>query len=271
MKKATILALAIIFLSLSGKAQNPKQKNFYKVPAPVISNEFKISFKDIVSKMDYLKMAVVTQNLLDDSYIMYKQEESKFIFPFGEYQPKPKTVFIAPKKERKKTMKVDGDTRFLVDSFTIHLDGIYKLPVKGNSVRIEKFVIPAQKNSITARNFDIKLIKQKKTTKETYLLFECKYNGDKIAIIDPAKISVKVDGKNIEYANDDKRAKPRFLQKGESAKFKAVFHIPGKIADMQFATMFLIWNDSFMEIKPEKLHAVDINFVLDLGMTHAKN
>ena len=270
MKKSIFLIL-IAIISINIFAQNPRQRNYFKQPAPVISNEYKISFKDIVSKAEYLKMAITTQNLLEDCYLMYKQSETKFIFPFGEYPAKPRTVYIAPKEQRKKTLKVDGDTRFLVDSFTIHLDGVYKLPLKGNNIKIKDFELPASTNKIKTDKFVINLIKLKKSTAETYALFECTYLGDKIAMIDPSEISVKVEDKDIVYANDNKKPKIKFLRKGEKTKVKAIFHIPGNIVDMQFATLLVKWNDTFKEITPEKLDAVDIKFVLDKGKTAAKN
>ena len=57
----------------------------------------------------------------------------------------------------------------------------------------------------------------------------------------------------------------------DKVKLKAVFHIPGRIADMQFANMTLLWNESFRETNPQKLKGHEITFNIDRGITNGKN
>ncbi len=269
MKTRNFLSVALLLFVLSVSAQEYKVK-YYKTPNPIETKDYKISFKDIVSKFDYIKMAVIIDNYSDD-YLLMKNQENKFILAFGDYKSKPKVSYVLPRKTRKQTLKVDGDTRFLVDSFTVAINGLYKLKAKGEVIKLDDFQIPASKNIVKTDAFTIHLLKQKKSTKETYLLFECTYNGDKVGIIDAKNISVKVEGKDEVYANDDKKAKTRFLQKGEKTKIKAIFHIPGRVADMQFANMIMQWNDTFIESTPEKINKTKVKFVIDRGLTHAKN
>ena len=75
----------------------------------------------------------------------------------------------------------------------------------------------------------------------------------------------------LEYANDIKNPNPKLLFKGDKLKIKAVFHIPGRIADMQFANMTILWNDSFRETNAQKLKGHEITFNIDRGMTNGKN
>jgi hypothetical protein len=90
-------------------------------------------------------------------------------------------------------------------------------------------------------------------------------------LVDASKIVIKVDGTEKEYANDNTKSKIVMIKKGEKVKFKASFHIPGRIADMQFANMTLIWKDTFVETKIKKIQGQKVNFVLDRGLTNGKN
>ena len=61
------------------------------------------------------------------------------------------------------------------------------------------------------------------------------------------------------------------MKKGDKIKFKVTFHIPGRIADMQFANMTMSWKDAFIETKAQKLEGQKVNFELDPGLTNGKN
>ena len=83
---------------------------------------------------------------------------------------------------------------------------------------------------------------------------------------------IKVDGTDKEYANDVKSSDPKLIfKKGEKIKVKAVFHIPGRIADMQFANMTISWKDTFVETEAKKLAGQQVSFEIDPGMTNGKN
>ncbi|MBU0766131.1 MAG: hypothetical protein KJ607_15010, partial [Bacteroidetes bacterium] len=74
-----------------------------------------------------------------------------------------------------------------------------------------------------------------------------------------------------EFANDDKKADMELMEKGEIVKFTVVFHVPGKITDMQFATMHIVWKETFIESTPKAMKTQTVNFELDPGLTDAKN
>lgn len=281
MKTKTIILSIILLIGSSIQAQNadPKHRNFFKPSEKIDGDEYSLEFIDVVAKVDYAKMAVEIKNTSND-YLMFKSEEPEFIFDFGTFNSKEDVVFILPSSSERKTLKATGDYRFHVDNFKLNFAGLYHLSAKGKTQEMEEFRLPASKNNIEAGNFKISLIKTNQRTQETYGKFEVEYIGDEIGIIDPSKLSVRVDGKEgLVYANDIKKSTasfiskggPIFLRKGEKATFKAVFHIPGRIADMQFSLLYIMWGDTFVESKPEKIAAKEVEFVLDIGMTHGKN
>ena len=279
--KTSIIALSF-FLTISvlsvGQSISPKHKNYFKSPQTIETKSYAISFTDIVAKMDYVKMAAEIKNNSND-YLIFKAEESEFIFDFGEVKNKSDLLYILPNSSIKKTLKATGGNQFHVDKFVLKMGGLYRLSSKGKTQKAEEFRLPANRNNLNAGNFKISLIKTSQRTQETYGKFEVEYIGENVGIIDPSRITVRVDGTDLVYANDIKKAKksflssggPIFLRKGEKATFKAVFHIPGRIADMQFSLLYIIWGDTFIESEPQKLEAKKINFIIDEGLTHGKN
>lgn len=269
-----------LLLNSSIKSQNsdPKHKNFFKSPKTIEGKNYQLDFKNIVAKYDYVKMAVIINNTSND-FLLFKPEESEFIFDFGSFTSKEDIIFILPNSSETETLKTTGDNKFHVDKFIMNFAGLYNLSAKGKTQKTEDFRLPASKNNIEAGNFKISLIKSSQRTQETYGKFEVEYIGDEIGIIDPSKLSVRVDETELIYANDVKKSKssflgkggPIFLKKGEKATFKAVFHIPGRIADMQFSLLYIIWGDTFIESKPQKIAHKEVEFVLDIGLTHGKN
>jgi len=249
-----------------------------KSPAKIETELYSVSFKNIVAKMDYAKMAVEIKNTSND-YLMFRTEEPEFVFPFGNYYSKEGIIYILPNSAESTTLKVSGSNKFHIDHFNMEFIGLYKLSAKGGVQEGEEFRLPAKKNNIEVGNFKVSLIKTSQRTQETYGKFECEYIGDAIGIIDPSRISVRVDGTDLVYANDVKKSKssflskggPIFLRKGEKATIKAVFHIPGKIADMQFSLLYIMWGDTFREVQAKKLTVKKVEFVLDEGLTHGKN
>ena len=60
------------------------------------------------------------------------------------------------------------------------------------------------------------------------------------------------------------------MSKGESETFAATVHIEGKIVDMQFANMEIVWKDTFKDCKVIKLEGATVNMIVDPGLTAGK-
>lgn len=107
-----------------------------------------------------------------------------------------------------------------------------------------------------------------KKTQETAVKFKVTYTGEGMGIVDPKNLSVKIESGHF-FAND-KRDKTIVLAKGESDTFIALFHIEGRIADMQFANMEIVWNNTLKNAELRKLDGIVLNLMLDQGMTAGK-
>ena len=269
------LLAALLFSGLSLTAQDENHKNYYKSVDDIEEESYTMSFADMVSKMDYNKFAFKLTNETND-YLLLRKEESAFVINGKEYKEKEKEVVIQPNKTKAGTFSVKNEdeeaVNYHVDNYTFKLDGIYVLPSEGNVHEAPNFELPASKNEIKFGDFKVKLKKLKKETKESIALFEVTYLGKDYAIVDPTKLAVTIPEKgDNEFANDAKGANAKLLRKGKKCQIKAVFHIPAKYKDMQFANMEILWKDVFQTSVPTKIGGASIDFEVDPGLTEGKN
>ncbi|MBL1279691.1 MAG: hypothetical protein COA33_005440 [Fluviicola sp.] len=271
----TLLSAAVMTVSLSAFSQKTDsyEKIYYTNPEIPITEVVEVKTKNIVAQEDVCKMALSIKNLTSD-FLMFVPQESKFIYPEGEKKPVSREYFIEPNKAKTKTLEVNGGNEFLQESFSVELGNLFQIPIDGKSQKTPNFQLPASNNSFTVGDFKVKLLKYNASTKEAKATFEVTYTGNDMAIINPANLSViatrKKSEETVTYANDNKKAKPVLLRSGNSTKIVAVFHIPGKIVDMQFATMNILWNNTFVETKPVLLPKVSFDVKMDIGLTEGK-
>ena len=120
-------------------------------------------------------------------------------------------------------------------------------------------------------NFSVNLKQIKQETKETWARFEVKYDGDDYGIVDPSRISVRIEG-GQQFANDNRKSKTILLEKGDKKTIGAIFHIPAKVVDMQFATLMVQWGEAMMETKAEPFEIDEsVIFEIDDALTTEKN
>ena len=272
MKKINTLLVSLLLLTITTSAQkvNPKHTNYYKNITDVATTEYVLNFSDVVSRTVFCKLALKITNKTND-FLLFERGDSKFEFDFGSFSDQPKEFFIKPNSSKSKVLEANGGEQFHVDKFNLKVDGISIVPLTGDVSKMEDFPIPASKNAVNTDLFKVNLTKSSLKTQEAVLQFECTYLGNKIGLINPSKLVIKVDDSGREYANDNKDDQIEMVRKGEEVKFKAVFHIPGKVADMQFANMTIIWKDTFVETETKKLEGQQVSFELDSGMTNGKN
>jgi hypothetical protein len=261
-------------LQAQRKEDDPKHEYHYSVK-PIETNEVKVEFSDAHSQQEFSNVKVKVTNKTTD-YILFKTKESAFKYDFGEVHPgvgglfRGANMMVLPKDSDTRILKATGGNKFHVKQLTLQLDGFYLVPAEGKTQEAPDFKLPAAVNEFKAGNFKCTLEKVKKETKETQVTFKCTYQGNDIGIVDPSRITLKTeDGQ--EYANDNKKDKAELVLPGEEVKIVATYHVPGKITDMQFANMLLIWKNTFIESKATPLKVGSANFEFDPGMTEGKN
>ena len=73
------------------------------------------------------------------------------------------------------------------------------------------------------------------------------------------------------FANAASKSKERMLSRGEEDNFTFIAEIPGKIVDMQFANMKLVWNKAFVKTQSVPFQVGSTAFTVDPGLTDGKN
>ena len=274
MKKITILLTAVLISGIAVNAQKkgePKYEHHFKAPEAIATTEYTVNISDVQSQAEFCKFAIKIENNTND-FLIFDKGASVFNFDFGKYSDKKKQIIIKPNDSKKRVLQAVGSEKFQVEKFSVNLDGFSIVPINGEVSKMENFQVPASKNSISTDAFKVNLKKSSLKTQEAALTFECIYTGNKVALVNPSKLVIKVDDTDKEYANDNKKSAPKLiLKKGDKVKVKAVFHIPGRVADMQFANMTILWKDTFVETEIKKLDGKLVNFEIDRGKTIGKN
>ncbi|RLD52903.1 MAG: hypothetical protein DRI94_01650 [Bacteroidetes bacterium] len=270
MKKSILIAA--LFIYISGFSQKSSKMSNYYYDA-TFGEQFGIILKatDIVSKADFVKLGLEINNKSDNYVIAYK-DKCKFVVNNNSYFPKSvkKGKILKPGKKETITVKSAGQTNYLVDNIDFKPEGFFTFPSEGKIIETKDFHLPPSENTIKNSSFKINMLKLKKQTDETAIKFKCTYTGNKIGIINPSQCVLRTeDGK--EWAPVNSKEKIKILQKNESENFTLIFEIPGKITDMQFAEMDIVWKNTYSEPDLSEL-SFDIQHInIDKFTTKDKN
>ncbi len=283
MKKRTLsaffLSSCVLLMAVQSHAQrkpdDPKHENHYSV-VPVESDEMTLEFIDPHSQQEFTHTKMKVTNKTND-YIFFKGSESRFKYDFGEFPPTGGGMFqglnmqVLPKETETKTLKVSGEGKnYHVQSLTFLTNGFYRVAYDGKVQEVPNFKLPLAANDFTAGNFKCNVDKLDKETKETKIVFKCVYRGNDVGIVDPGKLVVKL-ANGQEFVNDYRKNKVDLLTSGDDTKIVATFHVPGKVEDMQFANMDIVWKNTFSESKMVPIKLKNADFVFDPGKTEGKN
>lgn len=261
-----------MFSTFSLLAQDPKHTIYYKIPAPVDAGKYQLTFDNVISRVAYTKMGIKIKNPTND-YLLIKKEKTSFNIDGKECHPETDWFFIRPNDQEGKTFKVEGETNYHVDKFTLKIDGIYTVPASGKVHKAPNFKLPVENDVVSFGDFKISVKKSSKKTKETLVVFEVVYEGDDVGIVDPSKIAVIVPDKGTgEFRNNDKDiVKIKLFNKGDKKSITTTFNIPSSYSDMQYANMEIVFKDAFQSSKETAAKGSTVQFEIDPGMTAAKN
>ncbi|OFX60321.1 MAG: hypothetical protein A2046_02655 [Bacteroidetes bacterium GWA2_30_7] len=282
MKNLTLLSLifAFIFFNFNTFAQkdeesnesnsNPKHINIYSLGEKIETDDYIIVIEDVFSKMDYLKLKIKISNKTSE-YLLFKGDECVFKLDNGNFKSKEKSVFIEPFDTKSKVLEIKGDGQnYHVEKFSLEINGIYKVPISEKSFTASNFQLPPNAKDFVAGPFSCILLGTEQKTDETWARFNCKYNGSNVGFINPAKCVAQIpDGQ--EFSTVNLKSKIEILTAGDDIKFGTIFQIPGKIADMQFTTLNIIWKETFTESTTKPLASQTASFEVDAAKTAIKN
>ena len=284
MYKITLIIITTVCFSITAvyaqtTETHPRHENHYQYVAPIVLDDVKIEMTNMHSQMNFTQIKLRITNKTND-FMALKSEEIVFYINDQEYRPKGKVYMIGPRDYITRTIRVDGDNRFHVDSFRVELNGFYRIPAEGVKKYAEDFNLPNSTNDFEFEGFKCKVAGRIiQETQITELPLRCTYVGDKVGLVEGSRISVKLDN-GMEFANVNTGSKIKNLTTtgstdvlfpGERTKITAVFRIPAKTADMQFSNLWVTFNDTFSETELTPITIPAQYFLLDKTKTELKN
>lgn len=251
--------------------EDPKYTYYYAdVDDAIEAKEVVLELTNGVSRVDMCKFKTKFTNNTSDFLLI---DPSKFTVTTDgvAHNPKEKEFMLDPLGKKSKTIDVKEGEGLRAESIEVAPEGFARISTDGTPVSMPEFQLPASVNNIESGNFSINLKQLKQETKETWARFEITYNGDDYGIVDPSRISVKIES-GKQFANDNRKSKTIMLEKGDKKTISAIFHIPAKVVDMQFATLMVQWGTAMMETKAEPFTIDEsVVFELDQTLTDEKN
>ncbi len=275
MRTPTLAAIATLALlatpALAGKKDkvDPDHQNHFK-DAEGVSGDFRVSITDALATDAEAKMKVRFHNGTAD-WLLVKTDESRFNIAGKDREPtRARMLLVDPKSDGARIVATTG-SGLHQDTIAFVPTGLYRIPKDAPTRPAPDFQLPLSQSDVEAGGFNCAVPKKiKQETDETHVKFKCRYEGEGIGIVDPKQIQIRLeDGQK--FANDDRKMDPQIVLPGDEFKFDAVFHVSAKIVDMQFATMHIVFNDTFREGQPEAIAFDPVVLELDAGMTAAQN
>ena len=273
--KSQLFTFVLLFLTVTiGFAQkekkvSPKHENHFQLPS-VAGDGYKATMTDAFSKLEMLNSNVQIENLSAD-YLVWKREQTELIFPTNTYKAEKSLYFIKPGKKITKSLNHEGGSGYHADKFTIKIDGVYRLPIDGESVAAPDFQLPVTRQTVEASPFLISVkgnVKQESS--ETVAAFKITYNGSKFGLVRQNRLVCRIPNGD-EYPSDNTDFDVEVLAPGESCTVKAVFNIPRHVLDMQYSVLNVVWKDSFQESDIKPLRPVMLEMELDAQKTADQN
>jgi hypothetical protein len=259
--KTIFLALVLLigFNSFSQKEQKMDEKiKFIYKNTFVETDDYKLYITDAVATHAYTKFKFKVFNKTND-FLLIKVTDLFFTSEGKNLVcSEKKDMMISPNDEASKTIDFKGDD-FRIDNFVIDIKAIYKASSAGKTLAMKNFVIPASTNQFDMGGLTCVMIDSKIKTDRSSAKFECAYNGDAAAIIDPYKCAAIMDN-GKENANNKKYA-PVLLSKGGKEDFFVMFDEVQGAGDMQKKGFTIKWNDSFKETKLLPIKGTQIKMV----------
>lgn len=271
MKKTFLVITAFAFLTTTVNAQKkekPYKEIFYKDIASDFG-DYSVSTNNGVSDKEMTKFKLKITNKTND-ILLFKPEEST-IKAGKEVKPKEKWMYVYASESDSKVINATGPD--FLTPYSYVMSGMYKISTSGKGIETPNFQLPASQNEFTSGPFTCTMLSLTKESDKTEVKFECKYNGDKVGVIQPGRSAVKLpDG--TEIANEKKSGllssnNPIVLMKGKSEKvtFKWNRMEGGRAQDMQKIKLEVLFRNTFSEVDLEKMKDETINFEIDENLS----
>ncbi|MDR0801329.1 hypothetical protein [Fluviicola sp.] len=265
-----VLIIAGFFgsMALLGNTYGQYEKVYYN-DTTFETESYKVEIDNIVALPKEVKFRMSVTNKTSD-WVLYNPNESKFEIGGESLDTKDKFILIPPYDSKKKVLRAVGVNLNNARSFNFVCEGFYKVTLK-EAVATPEFRLPASSNELVVGNFKIILANSLKETRRTIVKFNITYNGEGLAFISPAKISVKMPDGNL-YATTRSKADVFAIKKGETESTSASWDRMegGTKMDMQLVEMLIHFEGVFQESTQTKIDKTVIPLYWNDALTIGK-
>jgi hypothetical protein len=244
------------------------EKTYYK-ESTIEMGDVTVYLTDIVATDAYMKFKMKVKNNATN-FILFDPNRMTLTCDGKDYKPSERKLFISPNDMESRVIDIKGPA-FRSSAYTLHIDGLSKVPSSGKFTEAPNFKLPVAVNEISLSNFKVVYKFSDCKTDKTSVKFEITYTGNNIGLFDPRKVVLKMS-KGMQYANMNPSRKLRVLMPNEPEVISVIWVNVGVAnGDMQFDNMEVLWKDAFMEAKQTILPSKIVTIEYDPGLTVGKN
>jgi hypothetical protein len=246
MRTTALLAIFLIGLTASAQTAYKAKHRFIYSNTSGTTGGITVEVIDAIGELTLCKFRMKVTNKTGD-YLFVDPSRFRYVMGDAVARFKEKPFVVRPFDSESKTLDAYGASTYQHESPMLDFaDGLQSAPGKGRAAQIEDFPLPAAKNVVSGGPFTVNLNQLDKKTDKTWTRFTVQYTGSAVGIVDQSRIAVKLpDGQA--FANEISKSKTVLLEAGGTDEFNVIARIPAKVADMQFTTLTVAWNDAFTE------------------------
>lgn len=270
MRTAALLLPSILALSASAQNAYTAKQRFLYSNASGTTGGITMEVSDALGELTIGKFRLKVSNQTGDYLFV---DPSRFKYRMGDAVAsfKEKPFVVRPFDSESKTLDAFGASSYQHEAPVLDFaDGLQLAPGMGRVTAMPEFSLPASTNAMSAGPYKLNLKELSKKTDKTVARFTVQYTGSAVGIVDPSRISVKLPSGQA-FANEKSKSKPVLLEAGGTDNFSVVAEIPAKIADMQFTTLTVAWNDAFTETAKGPFSMEPVQLTVDRERTEKAN
>ncbi|MBK6342128.1 MAG: hypothetical protein IPF41_05945 [Flavobacteriales bacterium] len=270
MRTTALLAIFLIGLTASAQTAYKAKHRFIYSNASGTTGGITVEVMDAIGELTLCKFRMKVTNKTAD-YLFVDPSRFRYVMGDAVARFKEKPFVVRPFDSEAKTLDAYGASTYQHESPVLDFaDGLQMAPGMGRVTAMDEFSLPASTNAMSAGPFKLNLKDLSKETDKTVARFSVQYTGSAVGIVDPSRISVKLPSGQA-FANEKSKSKPVLLEAGGTDDFSVVAEIPAKIADMQFTTLTVAWNDAFTETAKGPFSMEGLRIAVDQERTKKAN
>lgn len=260
------LFLFILSIGVSNALFAQKYKKIIYRQTSFENAECAITAEDPVSTEKYIKVKLRIKNKTSD-YVVFDASKCIFYINGKEFNTTEKLLLIRPNADDYRVIDLKG-SGYLVENFEMKIDGLSRFSADSKGISVPSFQLPPSSNDFSAGGFKVNMVRLFKETQRTDVKFRAIYNGNKIGVFEPSKVSVKMpDGK--EFANYHSDRSPLIFVPGDEDTFTTTWLNDVMIGsgDMQTAEMKILWGDAFKEVSTNPITPMKLDFKIEPSLS----